>query len=332
MVEPVAPVVELVETTGAPTTPLIHLHDDGATILADAIATKVAGKKLSPSLVTGLEGCHVRWLASYFVIPEIIEEVPDNAAFRGGFFHKVMELFFGQAKANRTKAAMESAIVEAQRDPEFAAAVTDDTVGWLRRAVEHYYAMGARPELVDVVELDLDGRGPKPGLELFVTGRVGETSRDTLGFIDVVVSDPRAPGSVIIQDWKTGGRATPYNAKTGAGLAEQRQQLLYAMILESKGVPVSAARLVYPVAGQIVNVDLNNPELRSKTHETLSAADSRLSNLIDTNSYQYQPSFLCAWCPVVKICGKAEVRKVGKLKIAFDEQPERDALAAGIKF
>ena len=312
------------------TEPLISLHDDGATILSEAVRQKVAGKKLSPSLVTGLEGCHVRWLASYFVIPEIIEAVPDDAAFRGGFFHKVMEVFFGQPGELRTRDNIEQAITTAAQDPEFAATASTETHAWVRRAIDHYYVMGARPELVEVAELDLDGKGAKPGLELFVTGRVGDTTRDTLGFIDIVQVDPRAPEGVIIQDWKTGGRATPYNAKTGAGLAEQRQQLLYAMILESKGVTVTAARLVYPVARQIINVDLGNDSLRAKTHETLQNAERQLDSLISENAYRYRPSFLCAWCPIVKVCAKAEVRQIGKLKTAYESQPERDDLAPGI--
>lgn len=120
------------------------------------------------------------------------------------------------------------------------------------------------------------------------------------------------------------------NTKGDKGLAEQRQQTIYSMLLEQHGFEVSAARLIYPVYGEIVNVNKNDEWLRNRVVEDIERADVLMKACRDENLFEYSPSFLCAWCPLAKLCPVADI-KGGKCQVAFQKQPEPEQLLAGIK-
>lgn len=317
------------------------LGEHGMSIVSPKAAKKLEEKKLSASLVTGLTSdtaCHARWMADQFVIPEIIEQPIDNAGRRGNVFHDIMETFFAYPPEERTTENMKATVdmVLAEKYPDMGQ--IRDVVEWVRDAVNGYYEMGAKPEEVDVASIPQKnkwtGEEYETGLEVFVEGKVGNTKRDALGFIDRLVHDKRRDdGALVVEDWKT-GRQHKWNPKTqdDKGLAELRQQIAYTMLLEQKGYKVSAARLIYPIARSITNVDIDDEEMRVRTMQAFEEADRIMDNLVETNHFGYSPSFLCAWCPLAKICPKATVKPYTKMQEAYAKQPEPAELRKGIEF
>jgi len=322
---------------------LISMDSNSVHILDSSVADKLEKKNISPSVVTGLEGCHARWAADQYVIGELVETPPDNAARRGNLFHSTMENFFALPKNERTKDAMKEAVKETLVTDEYVdLSQNRDVVMWLRQAINGYYNMGGEPEKVDIAMIErakTTREGKKyqkleSGIEIFVKDYIGESTRPTLGFIDQVIVDPtKDDGSVVVQDWKTGQSAKVYKSHTkgNEGLPEQRQQIIYAELLRKEGVKVSGARLIYPVAKQVVNVNLGDNDLREKSLKAVEEADKKLDVLIETNEFEMTPSFLCSWCPLSKLCPKAQIKPYEKMQLAFASQPEEEILEQGIE-
>lgn len=309
---------------------LIYLDEEGAHIIARSVAEKLENKKISASMVTGLlgeTGCAARWLADSFVIQDLIEEEPDSPARRGSLFHKVMEDLFALEPEERTKVAVKQLVVKTLKSDEFSdLAHNKDVVQWLKDAINGYYNMGGKPEKVQVAEIVIDeSRGPQKGLEIFVKGRIGNAKREVLGFIDrLVLNTVRNDGSLIVEDYKSGAKAKKWKShtKSDEGLAEQRQQLIYKMLLEQKGFKVSGARLLYPVAGEIVNVDIKDKELAERVVQDVEETDRKLDVMIENNTFEYNPSFLCSWCSLARLCPKSDIKPYKKMQDAFQSQPE----------
>lgn len=179
------------------------VDQQGVHVLSEEVADKLENKSLSPSMITGLDGCAARWLSETFVVRDLVEEEPDNAARRGSIFHKVMEELFTLEPQDRTRAKIEDLSGEVLSSDDFKDLKDNpDVIEWLDKAVQNYYAMGARPERVQVAEIEVKGKTRK-GLELFVKGKIGNTTRDILGFVDRLVVDTRKnDGSLMIEDWK----------------------------------------------------------------------------------------------------------------------------------
>lgn len=187
---------------------LIYLDDEGAHVIARSVAEKLEKKKLSASMITGLlgdTGCAARWLADNFAVREVVEEEPDNPARRGSLFHKVMEDLFALEPEERTQTKVKELAVQTLKSDEFKDLSTSrDVFEWLKSAINGYYNMGGNPEKVQVAEIVMDeSKGPQKGLEIFVKGKIGNTKREILGFIDrLVLNTVREDGSLIIEDWK----------------------------------------------------------------------------------------------------------------------------------
>lgn len=411
--------------------PLVKVTQEGLQVISKQVSEKLAKKKLSASTISGLQGCPASWLSNSFVIPEIVESEPDNAARRGSMFHQVMENFFALPAEERTHESMRQEVKNVLASDEYKdLAEIRDAVLWLRGAVNGYYNMKADSDPSEVVIAEIEttsknGRGSalaevlelleasesdssisvkeaiaevlakkeyyrlssnpdafkwikksaksvlklqedhgadseeavaaknslifkgnreiKSGLEIFVIGRIGNAKRDTLGFIDRVQELDRETESdvsskVKVEDWKSGAKAKAYNPKTRAknppGLSEQRQQIVYSILLEQEhGVKVESARLIYPVAREVVEVDLTDEKLRARVIEDVEAADKQLDNHIERNLFEYSPSILCSWCPLARICPSAKsFNHVEKARLAMESQPSTEVLAQGFEF
>lgn len=324
--------------------PLISMDREGAHVLSPKIAEKLSKKNLSPSTVSGLEGCTARWLADSFVVGEIVETPPDNAARRGNLFHSTMEALFALPKEERTQVAMKQAVKDTLESEDYVDLSRNrEVVMWLRNAVNGYYNMGGDPTKVDIARIERlqhkkDGTPyvkAEDGIEIFVKGVIGEASRPTLGFIDQVIQDPtRDDGSVVVQDWKSGAKVKRWKShtKSNDGYGEQRQQIIYTELLRQDGIKVSGARLIFPIAREVVNVELGNAELRERVIGDVERADQALDVLIETNTFEYKPDFLCAWCPLAKACPSATIKPYDKMLQAFAGQPEAEILSTGIEF
>ena len=608
--------------------PLIKIDSTGVHVLSPVVSEGLAKKKLSASLITGIESCAARWVADTFVVRDLIEQEPDNAMTRGSLFHKIMEDFFALPQEDRTTTILKKVMNDVLASPEFNSfADNTEAIAWLKDAINGYFSMGGKPGKVKVANLSLNGDPEKAGLEMFVKGRIGNTEREILGFIDRLVEDPRKDdGSVIIEDWKglaldtpiptasgwttmeklqegdkilgsqgteitvigkssthnrpcyeivfsdgskivtdnihlwevsaenpqsetgftkivvdsevlhkmltknpkeelfvrnarpiqtyenndappsdpyilggwisneslsstarnfaqesgwadgkvhdqflqspmrkriglvqglmdsagewndksgiatftshkqgiaesfaqlvaslgaignikknkegfsvsfvpvpyfepfnhtknrdavreflasnrysdkkalyrrivsvvpvasvptqcikvdaedslflcgesmipthnTSGKAKKWNpnTKSNDGLAEQRQQLIYKMLLEKQGIKVSGARLLYPVAREVVNVDFADEKLAARVVEDVENADQALSTMIENNTFEYSPSFLCAWCPLAKVCPEANIKPYDKMQEAYAQQPDPDILSKAIQ-
>lgn len=317
---------------------LVIMDEEGLHIKSPEIVEKLEKKKISASMITGLLGsssCAARWLADTFVIREIIEEEPDNAARRGSLFHKVMEDLFALAPEERTKAKVSELAKQTIQSDEFVdMSRNKDVLMWLRDAIKGYYDMGADPTKVQIAEITMDEkRGPEKGLEVFVRGKIGNAKRDTLGFIDRLSISAKDGSSLIVEDYKSGAKIKQWKShtKSDEGWAEQRQQLIYKILLEQKGFNVSGARLIYPVAKGIVNVDVNDQKLLDKVVADVEETDKALDIMIENNTFEYKPSFLCAWCKISSICMKADIKPYPKMQEAFQNQPPSEVLLKGIE-
>jgi len=411
------------------TEPRVQITKDGLRVISDVTSAKLAKKKLSASAITGLQGCPAAWLSNSFVMPEILEEEPDNAARRGSMFHQVMENFFALDAEERTHEAMRKQVKAVLQSDEYKdLAQIREAVEWLRGAVNGYYNMHADADPSEVVIAEIETISPNgkgtalgevlskliaeklgkdklddvvqdvlssydyyrlrsnesavkwikksaksylkahgeqfgapeaiaakneliftgnrsvdSGLEIFVVGRIGNATRDTLGYIDRVKETGRKEGSdvsteVMVEDWKSGAKVKKYNpntrSKTPEGLAEQRQQIIYSILLEQeKGVKVTGARLIYPVAREVVDVDLTDEKLKARVIKDVEDADAQLTNHIERNLFEYSPGILCSWCPLFNACPAAKsFNHVEKARLAAESQPTVDVLAKGFEF
>lgn len=315
--------------------PVLSMDSTGIHIIDETVAEKLEKKAISPSMITSLNTCPAKWVAESFVIKDLIEEEPDNPARRGSLFHKIMEDVFAYPPEERTKELVRSKVQENLSEGEFAdLGEIPEAVEWVRGAVNGYYSMGGDPTKVKVANITLPGEDEKLGLEIFVKGKIGDTKRETLGFIDRLVEDPEKPGSIIVEDWKTGAKAQKWVKKNKGdqGLAEQRQQIIYALLLKQDDIDVSKARLIYPVAKEIVNVDLDDVELRARVVKDVEETDKKLDVFIDNNTFEMTPSFLCSWCPLAKACAVADIKPYAKMQEAYAKQPSPDVLAEAIEF
>lgn len=322
---------------------LVQITSEGIKVINEKLANDLEKKKISASMITGLKSCPARWLMNSFVVPEIIIQEPDNAARRGSMFHQVMENFFSLPQGERTEQAMRDTVKEvllSDKYKDFAG--NKDAVAWLRSAVNGYYNMSADTDPKDVVIAELEtAKGSSKGLEVFVIGKIGDTKRQTLGFIDrcqELVKDKGTGYSkeVVVEDWKT-GKVKRYNPKSRAknpeGIDEQRQQIIYSILLESEyGVKVSAARLIYPISKEVVDVDLSDTKLRERVIKDVEETDKQLDNHIERNLFEYSPSF-CSWCPVAKICPATKrFLNSEKAEKAYESQPEPEVFKSVVKF
>lgn len=316
--------------------PLMAVGNRGLSIISEEVAEKVRNKKISPSMISALGNCPAQWAANSFVIPEILPQEDDNAASRGSLFHKVMEVLFDNEPSERTREHIDQIILDVLETEEFSSFKgNEEALAWLERAIDGYYAMGGRPEKVNIASYKRAGEDvERKGLEVFVKGRIGEAGRDTLGFIDRLAEDRNVEGGVIIEDWKTGAKAKIWNPKTKSddGRAEARQQVIYSMLLRKEGVNVTGARLIYPVAGKVVPVKVNDEAFNERVVKDVEDTDEALNTMIETNQFEFKPNVLCAWCTLSKICPRAQIANFPKAREASKKQPPIEALAPGFDF
>ncbi len=321
----------------APREALARMDASGIHVVSADIADRLSRKNLSASLVTGVEGCPARWMAESFILPDmekqgLIDSPVDDPRTRGSLFHKIMELFFAFPQGERTPRNMHILMNEVCAQEEYCElAACPGVMDWLVGAIRGYYAMGARPQLVKVASMVVRGR-LHPGLELFVSAHIGHARRSFLGYIDRLSVDPRDPDSYVIEDWKTGAKCHRWNpaTKSSEGLPESRQQMLYTAVLRANGSKVSGARLVYPVAREMVTVNVDDEMFMRRCVHDVERVDTELTAMENTNTYGCNPNFLCSWCPLAKVCPSAQAGRGDKMRRAMESQPEPDVLRQGI--
>lgn len=308
----------------------------GLSVISAEVTEKLAKKNISPSMVTSLGNCPAQWAAGSFVLPSLLPQDDDNAASRGSLFHKVMEVFFDREPENRPRTDIPAIIDDVLETEEFALFKdNEDALRWLDNAIDGYYRMGGRPEKVRIANYKRAGEEvERKGLEVFVKGKIGNTERNCLGFIDRLAEDHRVEDGVIIEDWKSGAKAKVWNPKTKStdGQAEARQQVMYSMLLKDEGVNVTGARLIYPVAEKVVPVTIDDPDFNARVIEDVENTDKALTTMIENNEFEYRPNVLCSWCSISRLCPRAKIGNFPKAREAARKQPGIEVLAPGFDF
>lgn len=317
----------------------LHLNDE-------SIERKLKWLTVSASLIEGMLECPAKFMFSKYLEDEVIPAKPDSPLTRGITFHRTLELYYGLDESKRPasgidmrilSAAMRKALSEAPEE----ARDDDDFIGWLKNALTRYVNMDESAVNVKIANFtDVDGL-TKPGLEMKVSGTIGNAKRKSFGMIDrLIQANDDDPRSVIIDDYKTGRNAKPYDPHARfSDFGYVRQQVMYAMLLEQdtntypNGFDVIGGRLIYPVAnnagnasggkpGVILSVDVNDQKYRERTVKDVEMAANMVNDAIDTNTYGCNPSKICSWCPLANICPRADRDEREKFVKARASQPD----------
>ena len=268
---------------------LVKVVKEGIVILDDEFREKVIKKNLSASMVSSLFECPADWLMNSFLLPMIDHEEPIYFA-RGHIFHKIMEDFFRLTKEERNPQMLSKVAMKViKRD--YAAYLQDlETMNWIKEALKGYLETGFAYKDVDVAQIVKNAKkGPELGIEIFVRGKLGDTTRDVVGFVDRV--DQMADGSLRVVDYKSGKKIYPFDPNKeimqNNDFGYWRQQLAYTMLLEQGGHKVSEAVLEFPVARGDVKVDVFNEKLREQVKIDFEATDRLLNKCLEDNLFPF---------------------------------------------
>lgn len=187
----------------------------------------------------------------------------------------------------------------------------------------------------------------KLGLEMPLSGIIEGSDSRVFGIIDRLIVDPN-DNTLIIDDYKSGAKAHHYNPSSPySDFNYTRQQVLYSMLLEQNigliqaendGVPpktVKYARLLYPIAqngcnpgqvGVVEPIDVQNKAFRKTVADDVRETCETMADSCEKNTFSYQSSALCAWCPLAKVCPSATIYSNQKFYDAKSKQPEREIL------
>lgn len=314
------------------------LENNGLKLVDEELVEKYDNKKISASLVTGMFDCPAKWAANT-PLQNFLEIDLDNAMTRGSLFHRVMEHFFMLPKEERNKKNCYGLVKKTLEEKDFLHFKDNkEAKFWLKIAIDNYFDMGAKPENVEVSTFK-----NKSGLELMLIGNIPGVEREFIGFIDRL---SEKDGRYIIEDWKTGGKAKKYdiNNKYEEGWPEARQQILYSVILNKENrknketnqyediKPVKNARLIFPVAKEVININTRDKTLVRKAVNDTIKAEEIYNDSQEKNLFEYKPSFLCHWCPLAKVCpaAKPPVKSVEKAINAYNSQPDKKELQKGL--
>lgn len=306
----------------AKTNKLVKVTKEGIVILDDNLRAQVKKKNLSASMVSSFFECPADWLMNSFILPKIDHEEPIYFA-RGHIFHETMEEFFKLPKEDRSpKILSQLAMTVIKRD--YAAYMNDlETMNWVKDALQGYLETGFEYKNVDVAEIvKSKSKGPELGLEIFVRGKLGDTTRDVVGFVDRV--DRLPDGTLRVVDYKSGKKIYPFNPEAAIGQNNDfgywRQQLAYSMLLEQDGHKVGGAVLEFPVARGQVEVDVFNENLREQVKKDFEATDRALNKCLEENLFPFYGHMFCKWCGMLST--DFTPSRYGKLNINWEELNE----------
>lgn len=298
---------------------LVRVMKDGITILDEGLMDEVKKKQLSASMVSSFFQCPADWLMDSFILKKIDHEEPIHFV-RGHIFHDTMETFFGFPKERRTPKLLSQTAMHVIKTKYKETMEDKETMNWVKEALEGYLAAGFDYANVDVAQIVKDpNKGPELGLELFVKGKLGNTTRNVVGFVDRIDQLPN--GSLQVVDYKTGKKIHPFDPQkpidSNNDFGYWRQQLAYTMLLEQDGHYVGGAKLEFPIARGEVIVDVNNEYLRKKVEEDFEAVDAALTKCIDENFFPFQGHFFCKWCGMLS--PDYQVSRFGKLNVSWED-------------
>jgi putative RecB family exonuclease len=301
------------------TAKLIKVTPQGVKILDEELMNKVKKKNLSASMISSFTQCPADWLMDSFILPMLDHEEPVHFL-RGHLFHETMEAFFALPKEERTPKKLSQTAMQVikQKYPE---SLNDfDTMQWVKDALKGYLDTGFAYKDVDVAMIPKKAGGPPElGVEIFVKGRLGNTQREVVGFVDRV--DRLPDGTLDVVDYKTGKKIHPYSPELPVSDHNSfdywRQQISYTMLLEQAGHKVSGARLEFPIAKGVVVVDTFNEKLRKQVEEDFERVDASLTKCIEENLFPFHGHKFCKWCGMLN--PSYPMSRYGKLNVSWED-------------
>ena len=298
---------------------LVQVMKNGIKIIDEGLMNDIKRKNLSASMISSFFQCPADWLMGSFILPKIDHEEPIHFV-RGHIFHDTMEAFFSYPKEERTPKLLSQTAMKTIKKKYKSAMEDKETMNWVKEALEGYLAGGFDYANVEVAQIVKDPKkGPELGVELFVKGKLGNTKRDVVGFVDRIDQLPN--GSLQVVDYKTGKKMHPFDPQAPIGdnndFGYWRQQLAYTMLLEQAGHYVGGARLEFPIAQGSVVVDVNNDYLRKQVERDFEAVDTALTKCIEDNFFPFQGHFFCKWCGMLS--PDHTVSRFGKLNVSWED-------------
>lgn len=278
---------------------LVEVTDKGLKIIDEELMEQVKKKNLSPSMVSSFFQCPADWLMDSFILRKMEYEEPIHFA-RGHIFHDSMEAFFTLPPEERTKEMLGKTATSVIRE-KYSQYLTDrETMKWVMDALKGY--LDVNPDYKeDRIPRIIVNEKERLGLEYFASTPVGKTKRRVVGFVDkMILTGDTLEDGVIIEDYKTGKNVAkfdpdkPINKDNDFGY--WRQQLYYVIAMEQAGYKVKGARLTFPIAGQVVEIDVHNENLRKQVEADFEELERQLDLCIEQNLFPFKGHFWCAWC------------------------------------
>lgn len=274
------------------------VEDKGIRVLDPGIRKKIDNLNISASMMnTFLSG------AADFILGKFLEDhISDKNALhldRGNWFHATMEHFFDttEPEERSLRALVESKkmkdmlllgkeLTNRKGEKPYAYLYEDpENIDWLKTGINNYIKNmpEQKPEEEKIAVLSLQGSSPKKALELFVRGKLGNSDRNCVAFIDKIVE---GENGLIIQDWKTGKKVNAFDPTQPISEKNPfdywRQQIFYAMLLEKEGCIISGGELIFPMSNPptTVKVDLD-PEWRQQVITDVNNTSRKLDLCIE---------------------------------------------------
>lgn len=298
---------------------LIKVVKDGVIILDDELFEKVKSKNLSASMISSFAQCPADWLMNSFILPLVDHEEPIHFV-RGHIFHETMEAFFRLPKEQRNPKILSQLAMKVIKT-KYSTVLNDlETMNWVKEALKGYLETGFEYKNIDIAQIvKTEWKGPEPGIEIFVRGKLGNTTRDVVGFVDRV--DQLPDGSLRVVDYKTGKKIYPFNPDNVISDSNDfgywRQQLAYSMLLEQAGHKIGEAVLEFPIAKGEVIVDVNNQELRKQVETDFENVDAALNKCLEDNMFPFHGHFFCKWCGMLS--PDHAPSRFGKLNVSWED-------------
>ena len=298
---------------------LIKVKKDGIIILDEGLMNDIKKKNLSASMISSFFQCPADWVMDSFLLPKMDYEEPVHFV-RGNIFHSAMEKFFTLPKEQRNPKTLSQAAMYVIKKDYKEHLTNLETMQWVKDALQGYLETGFEYADVDIAQIIKNPeKGPELGVEIFVRGKLGNTTRDVVGFVDRV--DRLPDGSLQIVDYKSGKKIYPFDPNEVIGdrndFGYWRQQLAYTMLLEQAGHQVSKAKLEFPIARGEVIVDVNNKELRKQVERDFEAVDAALSKCIEDNFFPFNGHMFCKWCGMLS--PNYTPSRYGKLNVSWED-------------
>lgn len=267
----------------------IKVTNDGVYILDSNMKKEINKTNLSPSMIDSFLQSPADWVLDKYIDP-LVTKGEQLHLIRGKWYHSIMENFFALPEEERTKQNLIQCANTVTKNSEEYKNLTDNDENrlWLKTALKGYvntWLPNANKE--KVAQLFLMGE-VKQGLELFVLGKIGNSNRQCLGFIDKIIE---GENGLIVQDWKTGKHITDFDPTKPISennpFGYWRQQTFYAMLLEQYGAKVEKASLLFPCAEipQEVVIDHQSEKVRQQVIDDVEEVSRTFDECIQNNYF-----------------------------------------------